>query len=163
MITKRPARLRGVPYVGYQRYLLTICTAFRHRAFESAEAVDEPRLQLTQTAAQFELANIAYCFMPDHLHIVLAGKSEHADLCAFAKRFKQITSFHYNRRFKRLLWQPGYHDRILRETEPTAVVVRYVLENPIRAGLARCVGEYPYAGSDVYGLTELLVAWEQHH
>jgi hypothetical protein len=38
--------------------------------------------------------------------------------------------------------------------------VRYILENPIRAGLAKKLGEYPFAGSDVYDLPALLTAWD---
>ena len=38
--------------------------------------------------------------------------------------------------------------------------VRYILENPIRAGLTRELGEYRFAGSEVYDLEGLLTAWE---
>jgi hypothetical protein len=55
----------------------------------------------------------------------------------------------------------GIDDRILRDDEATTAVARYVLENPVRAGLARRVGEYPFAGSDVYDLRGLLTLWEE--
>jgi hypothetical protein len=34
---------------------------------------------------------------------------------------------------------------VLRENEGNEVVVRYILENPVRAGLAARIGEYPHA------------------
>jgi putative transposase len=73
---------------------------------------------------------------------------------------KQVTGYAYRRRFQRSLWQPGYSERILRGDEATLTVVRYILENSIRAGLAAKLGEYPFASSEVYSLEELLAAWE---
>ena len=51
-------------------------------------------------------------------------------------------------------------DRILRDDEATLAVVRYILENPIRAGLAKELGEWPSAGSHVYTWAQLLSAWD---
>jgi len=40
------------------------------------------------------------------------------------------------------IWQPGFHDRALRRQEDLRAVARYVVANPIRAGLAETVGDY---------------------
>ena len=40
-------------------------------------------------------------------------------------------------------------------------MAKYILENPVRAGLAKALGEWPLAGSSVYTWPELLTAWEQ--
>ena len=48
---------------------------------------------------------------------------------------------------------------ILREDENTTAVIAYIMNNPIRAGLAKCVGEYRFAGSATMssqGIIELL-------
>ena len=71
------------------------------------------------------------------------------------KRFKQMTGFAYKQQTKQTLWRVGYHDRVLRDDEPSECIARYILENPVRAGLTERVGEYPYAWSDVYELEEL--------
>ena len=160
MITKRPRRLAGECYVGYQRYLLTICTAFRSRVFESSTVVDAILCELRKCVKQFEFALIVYCFMPDHLHVLLTAQSERSDLRECARRFKQVSAFYYKKSSGKALWQPGYHERILRDDEATETVVRYILANPIRAGLTGRLGEYAFAGSDVYDLAGLLTAWE---
>jgi hypothetical protein len=98
--------------------------------------------------------------MPDHVHVLACGASLDADARAFMAHFKQLTGFQHQRRFNRPLWQPGYHDRILRNDESTEAVARYILENPVRARLARQIGEYPHAGSDVYDTEALLTAWD---
>ena len=160
MRTNRPRRLTGVSYVGFQRYFLTICTAFRSGCFEEDCVVGDVHRQLQQSAAQFEMQITAYCYMPDHLHVLLKATSEQADFCELVRRFKQVSAFHYKKSMGRALWQPGYHERILRDDELTEAVVRYILENPIRAGLTKCLGEYRFAGSEVYDLAGLSTAWE---
>ena len=42
------------------------------------------------------------------------------------------------------LWQDGYFDRVLRRDDDSTVVVRYMLENPVRAGLARQPEDHPF-------------------
>jgi putative transposase len=160
VIIKRPRRLDGVSYVGFDRYFLTTCTAFRRPLFATASIAAVVLEQLLHNADQGEFAVLAYCLMPDHLHALVEARSERSDFPGFVKRFKQATGFAYRRDAKQRLWQPGYHERILRNDEASESVVRYILENPVRAGLARDLGEFPFAGSGVYDLESLRTAWD---
>lgn len=45
------------------------------------------------------------------------------------------------------LWMPGYHDRALRGEEDALGVARYILWNPVRAGLVADPHDYPYWGA----------------
>ena len=99
--------------------------------------------------------------MPDHVHLLVYGTSLCADLRAFVVHFKKLTGFEYSQGTGRRLWQSGYHDRVLRDDESTEAVARYVLENPVRAGLTREIGEYPHAGSDLYDARAILSVWDK--
>ena len=158
--TDRPHRLKGVSYIGFQRYFLTTCTAFRKQIFNAANVVGDVHHELQQCAEALEFEITAYCFMPDHLHALLTAASQQSDFCGLVRRFKQVSGFHYKKSSGQALWQPGYYERILRDDEMTEAVVRYILANPIRAGLAHQLGEYPFAGSEVYDLAGLITAWE---
>jgi REP element-mobilizing transposase RayT len=114
--------------------------------------------QIVNNARHFDFATLAYCLMPDHLHAIVEATSERSDFTAFVKRFKQTTGFEYRKRFNHRLWQPGYYEHILRTDETTEAVVRYILENPIRAGLTSILGEYRFAGSDRYTIDALISA-----
>jgi hypothetical protein len=59
------------------------------------------------------------------------------------------------------LWQEGYFERVLREEDTTLDVIAYILQNPVRAGLVGDPGAYPFSGSSLAGIGELLdaVAW----
>jgi putative transposase len=160
MITHRPKRLPGVSYAGLQRYSVTICTAFRHAVFTDEIVTAGCMLQLRHSATLHQFALVAYCFMPDHVHVLVYGTSERSELPVFIARYKQLTGFQFRRQVGRGLWQPGYYERILRDNESTTLVARYILGNPVRAGLAKCIGEYPFAGSDVYDVPALASAWD---
>ena len=44
-------------------------------------------------------------------------------------------------------WQEGYHDWVIRPIQPVDEVIRYVLDNPVRAGLVAQWTDYPFSGS----------------
>jgi putative transposase len=100
---------------------------------------------------------IAYCFMPDHVHLLVEGGTESADVRAFVHQAKQRAAF-ATREWARPLWQPSYHDRVLRDDDATLGVARYILENPVRARLVDSPTKYPFAGSIRYTLQEIVEA-----
>jgi hypothetical protein len=48
------------------------------------------------------------------------------------------------------LWQKGFYDHVLRDSESMQAAAWYVFENPVRAGLACCVEDWRYSGSFVF-------------
>lgn len=42
------------------------------------------------------------------------------------------------------LWQRAFHDRALRENEDVQATARYIVANPLRAGLVKHIGDYPF-------------------
>jgi putative transposase len=101
-------------------------------------------------------ALIAYCFMPDHLHLLIKGGCEASDCRAFVRRAKQYSGFYYAKAHGGKLWQRYGYDHVLRDEEKTAIVARYILNNPVRAGLVKRIEDYPYCGSLEWPLEALL-------
>ena len=157
MCPKHARQLDDSYHVGFQRYSVTTCTAFRRPVFSERWLVTDVTAQLLRSAALFAFSVPAYCVMPDHLHALVEAKSARADVDAFLKGFKQITGARYRQQTRDALWQPGHHERMLRDDEASDAAARYILENPVRAGLSNAVGDYPYAWSDVYDLERLFV------
>jgi putative transposase len=124
--------------------------------FVEPEPVELVTAQFLRAAAELSFDLIAYCFMPDHVHVVAEGKSEDADLKRFVSRAKQLSGYHYGQRFGKRLWQRYSYERVLRDDESTRDVVRYVLENPVRAGLVDAIEKYPFIGSSVYSREDLI-------
>jgi putative transposase len=111
---------------------------------------------LLRTAEQQCFAVLAYCFMPDHLHLLVEGTSDSADLRIFIKLAKQLSGRAHVNVHGELLWQEGYHDRVLRASDEARDVARYILHNPVRAGLVARPRDYPFLGSGRWSIDELL-------
>lgn len=158
MFPGRPEHLKTFDYLGLHRYFLTFCTFERRRLFVTSDAVDAVRTQFLRAADDERIAVLAYCVMPDHLHLLVEGKSDDSDCRRFIARGKQLSGFHYKKQFGSALWQRYGFERTLRSDEATLSMARYILESPIRAGLVRYVEEYPFLGSDVYTIAEILEA-----
>ncbi len=147
MSHRHPPRLHSQVYVGLAQYFLTICCDKRRRFLEDAECRSLVLCELRRTSQALDFAVTAYCLMPDHLHIVCEALADECDLQEFVRRFKQRTAYQWKKRTTSRLWQSSYHDHVLRETESTREVVRYTLENPVRARLVAAPAEYPHSGS----------------
>ncbi len=89
----------------------------------------------------------AYCVMPDHLHLLVAGAAESSNLVKFVEAFKQDTGVEFERKSRQPLWQFKYYDHILRGKDSADRVARYIWMNPVRKGLSRAPGEFEFAGS----------------
>ena len=154
----RPARLARFPYRGPHPYLLTFCTFERRAAFSDGTVASAVLKQFRRTATRFQFSLLAYCLMPDHVHLLVKGASSGSDLQQFAKSAKQSSGQLGATRGFRPLWQEGYHDHVIRPEESLYAMARYVLENPVKAGLVTCATDYPYAGSDTWAMDEILNA-----
>jgi putative transposase len=112
--------------------------------------------QFQRASREQAFAVIAYCFMPDHVHLLVEGERDDADLKRFANRAKQYSGFYFRRATGLCLWQRYGFERTLRNEEATASVARYTIANPVRAGLVQSPGDYPYWGSFLYTREALL-------
>ncbi len=142
---RRP-RLAEFDYVGRHAYHLVIVT--HHRAAilvgDLAIATGEHLIR-TAAATGFEL--LVYTIMPDHVHVLAHGATDDADLKRFMQRFKQLSSHAHKRRAQgRQLWQQSFFDRTLRRDDDVQVIARYVIENPMRAGLIAAGEDWPHQG-----------------
>lgn len=89
--------------------------------------------------------SLAWVVMPDHVHWLF--QLGERPLSHVAQRFKSRSALLLNRLHHRQgrIWQTGYHDHCLRSNESFRRHAFYVMENPVRAGLASRIGEYPFA------------------
>ncbi len=156
MFPGHPEHLRTFSYFGFYRYSLRFSTHEQRQIFTNRDVVDLNLEQFSRSAAEQEFAIPAYCFMPDHVHLLIEGQAETSDCKRFIARAKQYSGFYHSKRYGDRLWQRYGFERVLRSEEVTMVVARYILANPIRAGLVDRVEDYPFSGSLVYTLQQLI-------
>ena len=96
----------------------------------------------------------AWVVLPDHMHCVWTLPEGDADLGGRVGKMKALFSralpvgpvrrSHVLRREKGI-WQRRFWERHLRDEGEYVEAVRYCWENPVRHGLVREVGEWPYS------------------
>ena len=139
----------------HSRYL-TIRTHRRTRHFHSSAAVARTLMEFLRCARLEGFAVLAYCFMPDHLHLLVEGTRERADLGTFVRLAKQLSGRTHVNIHGTLLWQEGFEQRAVGVQEDVKAIARYILQNPVRTGLVRTPGDYPFLGSSKWPLEDLL-------
>lgn len=86
---------------------------------------------------------LCYVIMPDHLHWLMQLRPG-SGLSDTVQKTKSLTTKALKRVEPEIgrVWQRGFHDRALRQ-EDIVDVARYVVANPLRAGIVRSVRDYP--------------------
>jgi putative transposase len=154
-VANRPPRLDHAHYIGLARYFLTICTRSRRPLFQNPHVAELARDQLLRGGEEEHFAVLAYCFMPDHVHLLAEAQAHTSDLLRFARTWKQRSAVCVRAAMDADLWQDGFYDHVLRREEDSLAIAAYIVANPVRAGLVKSVTEYSYSGSSLYSLHEL--------
>jgi putative transposase len=149
-VRKPRPRLASDDYVGRRTYHITLTTWRRLPHFEDLAAASACEVQLLEAASRARFKLLAYCFMPDHLHVLLRGLETNCNLLRFVQRFKQMTAFHFKRRLEMSLWQQSFFDRVLRSDEDARSVAEYILANPADAELPEGAVAYQLRGGEFY-------------
>lgn len=155
---RRPPRVPYFSYTGAHAYFLTFCTRSRYPAFLDPDAAGHVTAQLLRHARNQEFAVLAYCVMPDHVHVLIEGRTGNADARRFVHRWRQATGHWWSRVHPSGLWQEGYWDWILRPHEDPLRIAAYIVQNPVRAGLVARVEDYEWVGSSDYTVQQLVTA-----
>jgi len=137
-------RLRIGRYAEQNRiYLLTSNTHGREPVFRDFAL---GRLVVAQFRAAQDLGcanSLAWVVMPDHFHWLV--ELQKGSLSELMQKTKSLSTKAINLETGRNinLWQRGFHDRALRRDEGLVDMARYVVANPLRAGLVEKLGDYP--------------------
>jgi REP element-mobilizing transposase RayT len=116
-----------------QRYFEPFASACAaSRAFTDARTLRDARL-------------LAWVLMPDHAHWLLQpGPGE--SIAQVVTRMKARSGHAVNRLRgeKRPVWASSWEDRALAGHEDARSVARFIVANPLRAGVVRSLADYPF-------------------
>jgi putative transposase len=88
----------------------------------------------------------AFCLMPNHFHLVVS--TPRLELSAGMHRLNCLYAMRFNKRYQRPghLFQNRFDARLIEGDRHARAVCRYVVNNPVRAGLVRRRDEWPWSG-----------------
>lgn len=117
------------------------------------EASDYEKLKETILIVKEEMGFeiYAYCFMSNHVHIVLKEKNA-GDISLIMKRILTKYARWYNIKYGRsgALIANRYKSVPIEIDEYFLQLIRYVHQNPVKAGIVNEIGEYPYSSYGEY-------------
>jgi len=91
---------------------------------------------------------IAWCVMPNHVHIVLQ-QAEGTRLSDAIQAVKSTSAHRINHTLHRKgrLWRREYFDRFMRDDDHLMTTISYVEENPVKAGLIAEAAEWKWSSA----------------
>ena len=131
-------------------YILTTVTKNRaplFHDFTSARLLIRTMMDLEQKGF---IASHAFVVMPDHLHWFVELKEKTLSVIMNQLKGSSSRRIQQYRGVTGHLWQPGFHDHALRRDEDHIAVGRYIVGNPVRAGLVKRAMDYPHWDSIWY-------------
>lgn len=87
-----------------------------------------------------EYVLIAYTILSNHFHLLFKLLNGNSGISKIMKNIKGRSSIYINRELNRTgkLWQDESYDRWIRDDIELYFVIKYILENPVSAGLVDC-------------------------
>ncbi|MOA24933.1 Transposase IS200 like protein [compost metagenome] len=137
-------RLRIGRYAEQNRiYLLTANTLKREPVFRDYPLGRLVVHQFRQAQSEGFAESLAWVVMPDHFHWLI--QLHRGSLAQLMCQTKSLSTRAINSATGRSgsLWQQSFHDHALRKEEDLVKLARYVVANPLRAGLVQKLGDYP--------------------
>ncbi len=140
---RKSIRLKEYDYSSAGAYFVTICLQNRMPLFKNSDASEIIKVWLKKIEENNPIITVdCYVIMPDHIHFILfIRKSGVVNLSDLICWFKTMTTNEYikgvkeNRLdpFEKRLWQRGYYEHIIRNTEDLNEKRKYIAENPVKS------------------------------
>jgi putative transposase len=91
---------------------------------------------------------LAWVIMPNHTHVLIETQRSFP-LPGVVQSWKGFTARQANARLGRrgAFWHRDYYDRYIRDDAHWAAVTRYIDHNPVKAGLAKNVADWPFGSA----------------
>lgn len=146
-VFERRHRLPPEVYRGQILCAFTANVRNRFPLFRDETVVRQALISLQAESAKRACVVPVYCFMPDHVHLILSGREATSDLKKAMDGFKREIGLWVGRNRPGVRMQKVYYDHMIRDRVDYKKQVHYAILNPVRRGLVEDWREYPYTGS----------------
>ena len=89
------------------------------------------------------VCSLAWVIMPDHFHWLFELKQGTLDGLVRRVKSRSAIAINKQRGTDGRFWQTGFHDTAFRHDENLHQFARYIVANPLRAGMVDRVSDYP--------------------
>lgn len=125
-------------------YVITTVTAERRPLFRESALATIMAAEIDLCRLNKAFTPLAWVLMPDHLHLLLQLGKGSLSGCVQALKSRAAKAINVSRGSRGTVWQAGFYDHRVRHDEDLVTQARYIVANPVRAGLVRHIDDYPH-------------------
>lgn len=155
IVIEKHHRLEDNLYESPIAVVFTACIFDRKPVLTNPKIFNSLRNILLKELDKWRFDSQVYLFMPDHLHLLVESKYEGSNALYFMQSFKQKSGYWISQSKLDFRWQKDFYDHVIKNDDDIENQINYILNNPVRKGLANNWKEYPFKGSTVHNLDEL--------
>ena len=129
-------------------YFLTVVTNERINFFRDQENAETlyKAIKWVQKRKPFEL--LAYCIMPDHMHLLLSLPEEDGSFSQKIREIKRLTTFNLRKSLgipDLVIWQDRYWEHTIRDENDLTNCFNYIHYNPVHHQLVELPEQWKWS------------------
>lgn len=133
--------IRRVPSSGV---LVTAVTTYKRCCLDDPRSALCVTREIAYCEARGWAESLAWVVMPDHVHWLLQLKEGSLNACLAVFKARSERAIQQAVDSSSRVWQAGYHERRLRDSDSVLAAARQIISNPLRRGLVERLDHYPY-------------------
>jgi REP element-mobilizing transposase RayT len=110
---------------------------------------------LYDVRAETNFQLLAFCVMPDHLHLILVPPPKQLGRIIQLIKGRFARAYNQQEGIAGSVWQSRYHERTLYREQALSNAIEYVHNNPVVARLADRPDQYPWSSANEHYPTDL--------
>ena len=139
-------RLKHIHLEGYP-YFITTTTRENIKVFSEQKWADSLLSCLYYGRENNWYLLLSFVIMPEHLHLIVVPQTKNISQIMKAIKGYSARLINSYSQDKGSLWQEGFYDYILDSEEKLLTKIKYIEENPVRAGLVSEAEFYRYSSA----------------
>ena len=131
--------------------------AYQHEIFMDKNDCKYFLRKLFQYKEKWEIRTLCYCLMPNHYHLFVQQTTSDKTISHFISELSNAFTKGMNKKYKRkgVLFESKVKSKWIEDETYFKWVIKYILENPVKAGLAKNVVDYEFSSAkEIFGLSE---------
>lgn len=129
--------------------------AYQHEIFIDKNDCEYFLRKLSEYKDKWEIKVLCYCLMPNHYHLFVQQTQQDKTISKFISELGNSFTKGMNKKYKRkgVLFESKVKSKWIEDETYFKWVMKYILENPVKAGLAQNVIEYEFSSAkELFGL-----------
>lgn len=141
------ARIARVVVPGFPHHIIQRGNRRQKVFFNDNDYAEYLRL-LNDYSNRFNLGILAYCLMPNHIHLIVVPREDSILARAIGETHRNYTRFiNFREQWRGYLWQGRFSSYVLDERYLLAAT-RYILLNPVKAKIVEKPWDYKWSSAE---------------